>query len=192
MEENSDLFWLDDGKLHRWFRRRRKEERGSDDADPEEPAGAPTTALRGEIFVIEDKDADSVVNSDGSVDHLAAYKLFRTKFGDHYDFVFFRYDAASGVTQSGNASPTIYNQISGIGHYKGDSYDGPRKLRNLEAAINPEDVVARSGTHMPARNRPPLAGLRLPPRRRCLQRQAASGLALQLLTAGLPLRSLVR
>ena len=136
-EENIDLFWLDDGKLHRMFQRRRREERGTDDSEPQEPGDAPVTELRGEIFVIEDKDCNSVVNSDGSVDHVAAYQLFRAEFGDHYDFVFFRYDASSGVTQSGNSSPTIYNQISGIGHYQGDSYDGrasygTSKLQSLQ------------------------------------------------------------
>jgi len=142
-EENMDLFWLDDGKLHQMYQRRRKQEQrkkeGKDTkVEPgDEPADAPTTAIQGEIFIIEDADSDSVVNVDGTVDHVAAYQLFRTEFGDHYDFVFFRYDSASGVTQSGNSSPTIYNQISGINHYKGDAYDGrasygTSKLQSLQ------------------------------------------------------------
>jgi len=146
-EDNMDLFWLDDGKLHQMYQRRRKQERAKKEAEIEkvdtedeprdEPGDAPVTALRGEIFVIEDADCDSVVNTDGTVDHVAAYQLFRTQFGDHYDFIFFRYDSASGVTQSGNSSPTIYNQISGINHYKGDSYDGrasygTSKLQSLQ------------------------------------------------------------
>lgn len=142
-EENMDLFWLDDGKLHQMYQRRRKEEQRKQKkkdtpVEPgDEPADAPTTAIQGEIFIIEDADCDSVVNADGTVDHIAAYQLFRTEFGDHYDFVFFRYDSDSGVTQSGNSSPTIYNQISGINHYKGDSYDGrasygTTKLQSLQ------------------------------------------------------------
>lgn len=142
-ESNMDLFWLDDGRLHRMYQKRRKLEdsrkksTGKKLEPGDDPADAPTTALRGEIFVIEDSDSDSVVNSDGSVDHVAAYELFRTQFGDDYDFVFFRYDSASGVTQSGNSSPTIHNQISGINHYKGDSYDGrasygTSKLQSLQ------------------------------------------------------------
>lgn len=141
-EENMDLFWLDDGKLHQMYKKRRKQEKdkkkkGSKFEPGVEPAEPPTTAIEGEIFVIEDSDCDSVINLDGTVDHVAAYQLFRTEFGDHYDFVFFRYDSASGVTQSGNSSPTIYNQISGINHYKGDSYDGrasygTTKLQSLQ------------------------------------------------------------
>jgi hypothetical protein len=135
-ESNMDLFWLDDGKLHQMYKKRRKKKKKKTEPG-EEPADAPTTAVHGEIFVIEDKDCDSVVNADGTVDHVEAYKLFRTEFGDHYDFAFFRYDAASGVTQSGNSSPTIYNQISGINHYVGDSYDarasyGTSKLQSLQ------------------------------------------------------------
>lgn len=142
-ENNMDLFWLDDGKLHQMYQKRREQDQGKKAVEvkkvkpSDEPADAPTTAIQGEIFVIEDADCDSVVNADGTVDHVAAYQLFRTEFGDDYDFVFFRYDSASGVTQSGNSSPTIYNQISGINHYKGDSYDGrasygTSKLQSLQ------------------------------------------------------------
>jgi len=129
-EENMDLFWVNDVKLHHMYQRRRKAGGRKKTAkvkkfEPgDEPKDAPTTAVHGEIFVIEDADNDSVINADGTIDHVAAYDLFRTEFGDHYDFVFFRPDTTSGVAGGGNSSPTIYNQISGINHYVGDSYDG--------------------------------------------------------------------
>ncbi len=142
-EENMDLFWIDDVKLHRMHQNRRKTKGKEKTARVtkvelgDEPRDAPITAVHGEIFVIEDTDCDSVVNADGTIDYLEAYNLFRTQFGDHYDFVFFRPDTTSGVVGGGNSSPTIYNQISGINHYTGDSYDGrggwgTSKLQSLQ------------------------------------------------------------
>ncbi|MCY1719117.1 hypothetical protein OU798_02100 [Prolixibacteraceae bacterium Z1-6] len=139
-EENMDLFWVNDVKLHHMYQKRRKkgdEGKTKETTSKDEPRDAPTTAIHGEIFVIEDADSDSVINADNTIDHLEAYKLFRTQFGDHYDFVFFRPDTPSGVAGGGNSSPTIYNQISGINHYKGDSYNGrtgwgTTKLQSLQ------------------------------------------------------------
>lgn len=138
-EENMDLFWIDDVKLHRMYQERRKAEGKKKKArvSKVEPGDAPTTAVHGEIFVIDDPDCDSVVNADDTIDHVAAYELFRTQFGDHYDFVMFRPDTVSGVDGGGNSSPTIYNQITGINHYVGDSYDAragwnTTKLQSLQ------------------------------------------------------------
>lgn len=117
-ECNLDHFFLDDGKIHEMVQRRIRE-RDEEDGPQDEPAD-PTTQVFGEIFVIED---DGSIVSDGMIDHVAAYKTFQDEFGDHYDFVFFHYDTDSGIPSPGNSSPTIYNQISGINHYKGDSHD---------------------------------------------------------------------
>jgi len=107
-----DHFFLDDGKIHEMNLKRRK-------AEGAEP-GDISTAIRGDIFVIED---DGTLVVDGVVDHVAAYNVFRGEFGDHYDFVFFHYDTDSGVPGQGNSSPTIFNDITGINQYKGDAYD---------------------------------------------------------------------
>jgi hypothetical protein len=115
-ECNLDHFFLSDDKIHRRNLQRLRER---NEGPQDEPAD-PSTAVFGEIFVIED---DGTIVSDGTIDHVAAYDLFRTQFGDDYDFVFFHYDTASGVPGPGNSSPTIHNTISGINHYRGDSYD---------------------------------------------------------------------
>ena len=123
-ECNLDHFWLDAGKLHAANLRRLMAEKRRANG-PEANAGEPrdpSTAVHGEIFVIED-DGTIVDSGAGSIDHIQAYDIFRAEFGDDYDFVFFHYDTASGVPGQGNSSPTIYNQISGINHYKGDSYN---------------------------------------------------------------------
>lgn len=123
-ECNLDHFFLDDGKVHEMVQRRtREDERDEDGDEPPGPFDEPadlTTQVAGEIFVIED---DGSLTAGGAVDHVAAYNAFRTEFGDDYDFVFFHYDTASGVPGQGNSSPTVFNDISGINHYKGDSYD---------------------------------------------------------------------
>lgn len=113
-----DHFYLDDAKIHALnLKQRPSIKKSTGGAEP----GDVNTAVMGEIFVIED---DGTLEVAGTIDHIAAYDLFRAEFGDHYDFVFFHYDTASGVTGQGNSSPTIYNMITGINHYKGDSYDG--------------------------------------------------------------------
>lgn len=131
-ECNLDHFFLDDGKVHEMVQRRVREQQEEEFWEGEEEddgdvgpfdVGEPgdlTTQVFGEIFVIED---DGSLVSDGAVDHIAVYDAFRTEFGDDYDFVFFHYDTASGVPGQGNSSPTVYNQIAGINHYRGDSYD---------------------------------------------------------------------
>jgi hypothetical protein len=141
-ECNRDHFFLNDLKIHQLnLDRLRRQEREEEPQDPptavgeieEEPQDPPTavgeieeepqdpsTAVSGEIFVIED---NGTIISGDTIDHVAAYDLFRTQFGDHYDFVFFHYDLASGVPGQGNASSTIHNMITGINHYKGDSYN---------------------------------------------------------------------
>jgi probable HAF family extracellular repeat protein len=74
-----------------------------------------------DIFVIEDKDGVLEVDDideDGKpikrIDRVAAYKLFRSQFGDHYDFVFFHNDIASNVINEGDFSQIIHNMINGI------------------------------------------------------------------------------
>lgn len=116
-----DHFFIDDAKIHRLnqINRRRESERTDKEPGDAEP-GDPSTAVFGEIFVIDD---DGTLITDGTIDHIAAYNLFRTQFGDHYDFVFFHYDTASGVPNIGNSSPTVFNDITGINHYQGDSYN---------------------------------------------------------------------
>jgi hypothetical protein len=117
-----DHFFLDDAKIHAHNLKRlasRKKKKGGAAPGDVEP-GDINTAVMGEIFVIED---DGTLEVDGTIDHIAAYNLFRAEFGDHYDFVFFHYDTGSGVSGQGNSSPTIYNTITGLNHYKGDAYD---------------------------------------------------------------------
>ncbi len=93
----------------------------STDAAPSDPA----TAVFGEIFVIED-DGTLVSDPDTAseiVDHQSIFVKFRQQFGDHYDFAYVHHDTASGLTGGGGISPTIFNDISGINHYKGDSFN---------------------------------------------------------------------
>lgn len=111
-----DHFFLDDAKIHAHNLKRLESKKKKSAVEP----GDVSTAVMGEIFIIED---DGTLDVDGTIDHIAAYELFRAEFGDHYDFVFFHYDTASGVSAQGNSSPTIYNTITGINHYKGDAYD---------------------------------------------------------------------
>jgi hypothetical protein len=131
-ECNLDRFFLDAGKIHEMVQRRNRE----DEEEPgpfDEPADL-TTQVFDEIFVIED---DGSLVSGGAVDYVAAYDAFQAEFGDHYDFVFFHPDTASGIPNEGNYSPTVFNDISGINHYKGDSYDnraawGTSKLQSYQ------------------------------------------------------------
>ena len=116
-ECNLDHFFLSDYKIHKLNQKRKLKTTEPGDA-PQDPS----TAIFGDIFVIED-DGTLINDSDGSIDHVGAYDLFRTQFGDHYDFVFFHYDTGSGVPSQGNSSPTIHNMITGINQYKGDSYN---------------------------------------------------------------------
>jgi hypothetical protein len=120
-----DPFWLDSSKIHRMVQR---QTRRSPQAEPSDPA----TAVYGEIFVIED-DGTLVANPgstkgkdgvDEVVDYQAIFVKFRQQFGDHYDFVYIHHDVASGLNGGGGVSPTLFNNITGINHYKGDSYNG--------------------------------------------------------------------
>jgi hypothetical protein len=112
-----DLLWLDPGKIHRLVARRTRR------AAARAP-GDPATAVFGEIFVIEDDGtlvADPGDPAHQAVDHQAIFNHFRQQFGDHYDFMFVFRDGPLG---QGAWGPTIFNDVSGINHYKGDAYDG--------------------------------------------------------------------
>lgn len=131
-ECNLDHFFLDDGKVHEMVQRRVREQ--EEEPGPFDEPSDLTTQVFGEIFVVED---DGSLVADGAVDHVAVYNAFRAEFGDHYDFVFFHYDTASGIPSQGNSSPTVFNDISGINHYRGDSYDarsmwGSSKLQSYQ------------------------------------------------------------
>ena len=114
-----DSFWLDQSKVHRMVVRRT---RSIDNVGPGDPAD-PATAVFGEIFVIED-DGTLVADPDTpdeTVDYQAIFVKFRQQYGDHYDFAYIHHDVASGLNPGGGVSPTIFNDISGINHYKGDN-----------------------------------------------------------------------
>lgn len=113
-ECNLDHFFIDEGKIHQ-----RNLERLRAATEPGDEPQGPVTAVFGEIFVIED---DGTLITD-KIDHVGAYELLRTQFGDDYDFVFYHYDTASGVPSQGNSSNTFYNTTTGINHYKGDNCD---------------------------------------------------------------------
>jgi len=117
-----DTFLVDPYKVHLINLRRQK--RISPEG-MEEPREGPATAVFGEVFVIEDDG--SIITNPGagneSVDHIEAFKVFQDEFGDDYDFLFFLHDTTSGMTGGGGTGPTIYNDITGINHYKGDAFD---------------------------------------------------------------------
>ena len=113
-----DPFWLDASKIHRLVVRRTKRPAGRAPADP-------ATAVFGEIFVIED-DGTLVANpgtATEQVNYQAIFVRFRQQFGDHYDFAYIHHDTASGLNAGGGVSPTLFNDVAGINHYRGNSYD---------------------------------------------------------------------
>lgn len=139
-ECNKDHFFLSDCKIHRLNLERQRDL--GENIEPGNAPCSPATAVFGEIFVIED---NGTLISRDKIDHVAAYELFRTRFGDHYDFVFFHYDTASGVPSQGNSSPTIHNTITGIHHPQGDSYDrratwGSAKIQSYQKVTNLTEV----------------------------------------------------
>ncbi|MBL9137783.1 MAG: hypothetical protein JNK85_18075 [Verrucomicrobiales bacterium] len=74
----------------------------------------------GDVCVIQVDDTVVKTHPDGTryVDYVAAYKLFRTLHGDHYDFVTFIPDSENGmpgVLQSYQAP--VFNDVQGIGFW---------------------------------------------------------------------------
>jgi len=119
----TDYHWLDWGKIHK--ARGERISRGiGGRGEPLDAAaravglGAPTTGVFGDLFVIQDPDDSLIVEVAGGqhvLDLIGAYKLFREKFGDDYDFINFYLDIDSGVVNMGNAQTMIYNDVAGIG-----------------------------------------------------------------------------
>lgn len=117
-----DTFIIDPYKVHLINLRRQKR---ITPEGMESPRESPQTAVFGEIFVIED-DGSIITNpgaGDEIVDHIEAFKVFRDEFGDDYDFLFFLHDTSSGMAGGGGAGPTVFNDITGISHYRGDACD---------------------------------------------------------------------
>ncbi len=91
----------------------------------------------GDVGVIQDDGTlVKTVNGQQVVDFVRAYKIFRMKYPDIYDFVTFFTDTASGMPPQGGSSwyRFVYNDIKGIGFP--DNFDqragyGTNKLQGI-------------------------------------------------------------
>lgn len=97
----------------------------------------PTTEVSGNLLLIKDPDQTLVVTMGGSqsIDWVGAYNVFRSVFGDDYDFVGFFIDVASGMPNNlGAAEFPVYNDVTGIGMQTFNnraSYDNSSKLLGI-------------------------------------------------------------
>ncbi len=124
--------WLDWGKIHRLNMeqkerqgRARRIKRMKPDGSEEEVLDftSPAIDMRGDLFVIDDDGSLAYTTSGGDriLDMVGAWNLFRTRFGDDYDFATFllAHDTAwddTGTPNMGNASNTIYRASSDNGY----------------------------------------------------------------------------
>jgi hypothetical protein len=130
---HSDLFMIDWGKIHRIHLK---------ELAKVPPAAPPNTAVVGQVFVIED-NGTLITDATGfsSIDWAQAYQYFLDSWGDDYDFVAMYVDTASGMPDPGASyGDTIYNDVVGINHWRGDSYDdrsayGTTRLQGLEVML---------------------------------------------------------
>lgn len=123
----TDNEWIDWGKINELNARQRREQRqgsrrrtrggGAQPAGDEPAEDAPTVQVVDELFVIMDPDSTLVttVGTSQTINWVGAYNLLRSTFGDDYDFVAFFVDVGSGMPDVGNASNTIFNNVTGIG-----------------------------------------------------------------------------
>jgi hypothetical protein len=117
----SDVEWVDWGKIHQLKSLQPQPEPRGPDGPADTP---PTTQTVGNLLVIHDpsktlvKTVGTPPNTQKVIDLVGAYKLFRTVYGDDYDFVSFYIDvdpASSGMPYMGNASTDVYNAVTGTG-----------------------------------------------------------------------------
>jgi hypothetical protein len=89
----------------------------------------PRTAVVGQVFVIEDtKDnstLETTVNGEKTINLVQAYKYFRQSWNDDYDFVNLVPDTDSGMPIL-NIDISVFNDVNGIHHYKGDPNNNDR------------------------------------------------------------------
>lgn len=111
----TDYFWIDWKKIHQLNRRQKNISNNKNGADDNQ-ADVPTTQVAGDLFIIQDPTQSLVttVGSSSTIDYVGAYTLFRSTFGDHYDFITFFIDVGSGLPNVGNASNHIFNNVTGI------------------------------------------------------------------------------
>jgi hypothetical protein len=84
------------------------------------------TAVVGQVFVIEDDGTLlTTVNGEQTIDFVQAYKYFQKNCGDDYDFVNMVPDTNTGMPTV-NFDISVFNDVNGIYHYKGDPNNNDR------------------------------------------------------------------
>lgn len=110
--DDSDMMFVDFGKVHRENLKNIRKGRGSN--QPKDPDF-------GNLAVVVDDGA--LVTGGGVINYIHAYELFRETHPDAYDFLVFFSDTSSGMPSTGSFHNAIFNATSGINYYAGDSYN---------------------------------------------------------------------
>lgn len=97
----------------------------------------PTTEASGNILLIKDPGGTLITTVGGqtTIDWTGAYNVFRSVFGDDYDFMAFFIDVASGMPATlGAASFSVFQDVAGIGMptYDSRAQYSSSKLRAIE------------------------------------------------------------
>lgn len=125
-QNSDDMSFVDWGRLH---------EQWTAEAGGEIAFHGKVQAF-GDVCVIEDDGTlVKTINGRQVVDYVRAYKLFRTKQPDIYDFVTFFTDSAGGMPPQGGSSwyRFVYNDTQGIGlgNFNYRSAYGTNKLQGI-------------------------------------------------------------
>ena len=115
------------------------------------PIAAITTQIIDDVFVIHDPSGSLITLVDGqkTINFVEAFRIFRRKFGDDYDFLAFFVDEQSGLPDIGNASTPIFSDVDGIGRPVADDR-GTWNSNRLRLCSHFTWMTLRSMLHEPA------------------------------------------